>query len=86
MGAKKFLLYTAATIPPLVIAYVRVQALKHFPSDNLVGLGVGAVCGIAIPELHKKKNPRSSLTMFTSPDGAIGLSFNWITERFLASK
>lgn len=86
MGAKKFLLYTAATIPPLVLAYVRVQALKHFPSDNLVGLGVGAVCGIVIPELHKKKNPRSSLTMFTSPDGAIGLSFNWITERFPASK
>lgn len=86
IGAKKFLLYAVATLPPLLISYIRVQALKHFPSDNIVGLGVGAVCGIVIPELHKKKNPRSSLTMFTSQDGGIGLTLNWNPERSPASK
>ncbi|HYV91825.1 MAG TPA: phosphatase PAP2 family protein [Chitinophagales bacterium] len=77
IGAKKYLLYTAATLPPLAISYLRVKALKHFPSDNLVGLGVGAVCGIAIPALHRVKSDRVALGMFTTQDGGIGLSLNW---------
>lgn len=77
LGAKKFLLYAAATIPPLALSYVRVLALKHFPSDNMVGLGLGAVCGIVIPELHKHKNNPASFGMFTTPEGGAGLSFTW---------
>ncbi|HYV94355.1 MAG TPA: phosphatase PAP2 family protein [Chitinophagales bacterium] len=77
IGAKKFLLYAAAAIPPLALSYVRVLALKHFPSDNMVGLGLGIICGIAIPELHKHKNNRASLGMFTTPEGGAGLSFRW---------
>lgn len=77
IGAKKFLLYAAAAIPPIALSYVRVLALKHFQSDNVVGLGLGAFCGIAIPQLHKRKNNRTSLGMFTTPEGGAGLSFTW---------
>ena len=77
LGAGKYLIYTAATIPPLLMAYWRIKALDHFPSDNAVGLVIGAAIGIIVPELHKnhiKKN--YSLGMFTSPEG-MGLTINW---------
>jgi len=61
---------------------MRVLALKHFPSDNLVGLGLGAVCGIVIPELHKHKNNRTALGMFTTPEGGGGLSFTWNLAKY----
>ena len=65
---------------------MRVLALKHFPSDNLVGLGVGAVCGIVIPELHKKKDRRTGLGMFTTPEGGAGFTLTWIPEKLTASR
>lgn len=76
-GAEKCLVYTAATIPPLVMAYLRIKALDHFPSDNAVGLLIGAAFGIIVPELHKNKlNKHISLGMYTAPEG-MGLSINW---------
>ena len=45
----------AAAIPATV-GYLRIKSGKHFLSDNLVGLAVGAASGILIPEIHKKKN------------------------------
>jgi hypothetical protein len=41
IGSNKYLLYGAATIPPLIEGYYRVKALAHFPSDILVGIGIG---------------------------------------------
>jgi len=84
MGATKYLLYAAATIPPLALGYVRVLALKHFPSDDLVGLGLGAVCGIVIPELHKNKNNRTDIGMFTTPNGGAGFTLKWNPNRTTA--
>lgn len=76
-GGGKCLIYTAATIPPLVMAYLRIKALDHFPSDNAVGLVIGAAIGIIVPELHKNKaDKRFSLGMYTAPEG-MGLSLNW---------
>jgi len=77
LGAEKYLIYTAATIPPLVMSYLRIKALDHFPSDNAIGLVIGAAIGIIVPELHKNPYKRNlSLGMFTSPDG-MGLSVFW---------
>jgi hypothetical protein len=76
IGWKKYLLYGAATIPPLILSDLRVMALSHFPSDNMVGMGVGMVIGIVVPELHKMKNRSVSLGMF-SDDKAAGLSLIW---------
>jgi membrane-associated phospholipid phosphatase len=77
LGAKKYLLYLAASVPPLVIGYARVRSLAHFPSDVAVGFGLGAVIGIVVPELHKNRKFKDfSLGMFSSPDG-MGVSVGW---------
>jgi len=77
LGAKKYLLYLAASVPPAIIAFARIKALAHFPSDVAVGFGLGAIIGIVIPELHKNRRFKDfSLGMFTSPDG-MGLSVGW---------
>ncbi len=43
----------AAAAVPAAVAYFRIQAGKHFLSDNLVGYAVGATAGIVVPQLHK---------------------------------
>jgi DNA-binding transcriptional regulator LsrR (DeoR family) len=39
---------------PAAVAYFRIEAGKHFLSDNLVGYAVGATMGVVVPQLHKK--------------------------------
>ena len=43
----------AAAVVPAAVAYFRIQAGKHFLSDNIVGYTVGATMGIVVPQLHK---------------------------------
>ncbi|RTQ53351.1 phosphatase PAP2 family protein [Hymenobacter gummosus] len=45
--------WTAAAIIPAAVAYNRMEAGKHFLSDNLLGYAVGAASGILVPQLHK---------------------------------
>jgi membrane-associated phospholipid phosphatase len=75
-NASKLLMYTLATIPPVVMGYIRVRALAHFPSDDMVGLSVGALVGIILPELHKFSHKGITLGMMAIP-GASGLSMCW---------
>ena len=72
----KILMYGAASIPPLAIGYMRVAALDHFPSDCMVGFGVGVICGVLIPELHHSKNKNVAFGVFSSSQGT-GLTMNW---------
>jgi membrane-associated phospholipid phosphatase len=51
----RWLLYGLASVPPGLIGYKRVQALKHFPSDVLAGYVIGLAGGILIPKLHQRK-------------------------------
>jgi hypothetical protein len=44
----------AAALVPAAVAYFRIEAGKHFLSDNLVGYAVGATMGVVVPQLHKK--------------------------------
>jgi membrane-associated phospholipid phosphatase len=76
LGCKKYLLYGAAAIPPLIEGYLRMHALDHFPSDILVGFGVGALCGIIIPELHRIKIENVSMGLYSSYEGT-GISLKW---------
>lgn len=77
LGAYKYLIYLAASIPPLLMSYARVKALAHFPSDDIVGFALGAIIGIVLPELHKNRRYKNlDLGMFTSPD-AMGITFRW---------
>ncbi len=75
-NASKFLIYTAAAIPPLAMGYMRVRALAHMPSDVMTGFTVGAVIGIVLPELHKFNKKGIELGMLNIP-GATGLDVCW---------
>jgi hypothetical protein len=75
-GASKLLVYSAATVFPLGMAYLRVRALAHMPSDCMTGLTVGAVIGIVLPQLHKFSQKGITLGMLTIP-GAAGLDVCW---------
>jgi len=76
LGWKKWLVYGAATVPPLILSYIRIRALSHFPSDLLVGFGVGAVCGILIPEIHRIGIENTSLGLYSSFAGT-GIRVKW---------
>jgi membrane-associated phospholipid phosphatase len=52
---KKLAIYTAAAIPPYIVAYNRIRAGKHFRTDVAVGFLVGAACGILVPEFRRNK-------------------------------
>ena len=72
----KALVYTAALVPPVVMGYFRVRALAHFPTDDLVGLGLGALIGVALPAIHKAKYKDVSFDLFATPEST-GLSLCW---------
>lgn len=76
IGNNKYLLYAAAIVPPLVLGYFRIKALKHFTSDVMVGIGIGALCGILIPELHRIKYENISMGLYSSQEGT-GVAIKW---------
>jgi membrane-associated phospholipid phosphatase len=77
LQGKKYLLYAAAAIPPILMGFARTKSLDHFPSDDAVGFALGAVIGIVVPQLHKYPCSKVvSLGMFTSPLGT-GLSLQY---------
>jgi len=76
IGNDKYLLYGAALIPPLLVGYFRIKALMHFPSDVLVGLGVGALCGVLIPEFHRWKDKNISFDVWASSRSS-GIGMKW---------
>lgn len=43
----------AAALVPAAVGYARIEAGKHFLSDNIVGYAIGATAGIVVPQLHK---------------------------------
>jgi len=77
LKGKKYLLYAVATLPAFAIGYFRVMGLEHFPSDVMVGMTIGALCGIIVPELHRFKNHKIQLGMSSSPTGGAGLNMVW---------
>lgn len=79
-GLKRLLLYTGATVPPLLVGYYRVHAGSHFASDAIVGVIVGAACGIGVPELHRIKNKVDGLSIqpfFMYGSNGISLSYTF---------
>ncbi len=55
--AQPYVWGAAATVP-IVVAYFRIEAGKHFLSDNIVGYAVGATMGVVVPQLHKVAGQR----------------------------
>ncbi|MGA8852675.1 MAG: phosphatase PAP2 family protein [Christiangramia sp.] len=50
--------WAGAIAVPAYVGYLRTKAGKHFLTDNLIGFGVGAACGILVPEIHKIGNEK----------------------------
>ena len=61
-GVKLF--YVAALVPPAAVGYFRYKSGMHFPSDILAGTVVGTGVGLLVPELHRYKIRRLSVTPF----------------------
>lgn len=78
-GWKRLALFTAAAIPPGLVGYYRVQGARHFRTDAILGMVIGAGTGILIPELHRKmqKSKHLSLQPYFSPIGANGLALQY---------
>lgn len=77
LGNKKYWLFTAALIPPLLVGLYRFKAMKHFPTDIMVGVAAGAATGILIPHIHKIK-PEESAWAFMPFAGKInGLQISY---------
>ena len=76
VGNDKYLLYTAALLPPVLLGYFRVRGLRHFPSDVAVGIGIGAVCGILVPELHRLSENGVTLGVYSTQEST-GVAFSW---------
>ncbi len=59
LGNKKFIFYGLALIPPAFTGYYRYKGMKHFPTDVLTGMAVGAATGILVPHLHKHRKNKN---------------------------
>jgi hypothetical protein len=81
LGMNKYFIYGAAAIPPLIVGYFRLRALAHFPTDIMVGFGVGAFFGIMVPEFHRIDDGKMTLGLYSNPE-ASGVSMTWRTDLF----
>ncbi len=68
LGGKKWYLYGGATVVTGYMGYLRYRALKHFPTDIIVGAVIGAAGGVLIPHWHKKRNDRLTIGMTYGKD------------------
>ncbi|QQR85690.1 MAG: phosphatase PAP2 family protein [Flavobacteriales bacterium] len=50
----KTAIWVGAAMLPALVGYLRVRAGRHFPTDVLVGFGLGTGVGLLVPYLHRK--------------------------------
>ncbi|MGN6163327.1 MAG: phosphatase PAP2 family protein [Flavisolibacter sp.] len=71
----KWLLYTLAAGATGTTGYLRYKAGEHFPTDVLIGVGVGTLTGILVPHFHKNKSIKdSNLTIVPIMGSSNGIS------------
>lgn len=75
LGAKKWLLFVGALVPPAFVGYHRIRGLKHFPTDVMVGAAVGAAVGVLNPHFHKIGKRKHNLSVVPFAGDYSGLSF-----------
>lgn len=79
-AGKKWIFYTAALVPPVFEGYFRYKGLKHFPTDILTGIAVGAASGILVPHFHRKalrKQTGITLTPYTGSTSGIIMQYKF---------
>lgn len=78
LGKKKLLIYSLAVIPPAFTGLYRIKGLKHFPTDVIAGMIVGAGVGIFIPHWHKTKhNKNLAILPFSGQSNGIYLTLKF---------
>ncbi len=77
LGNRKYLVYSIALIPPLFTGFFRYKGMKHFPTDVLTGLIVGAGTGILVPHLHKKIKSDLTLLPFAGQVNGLAMSLRF---------
>ncbi len=77
LKSKRFLLYSAALIPPAFVGFFRYKAGKHFPTDVLTGLVIGAGTGILVPHLHKQTTSNLAIIPVKGQFTGIALSYKF---------
>lgn len=71
----RYLVWAGAVTTPAITAYLRVKAGKHFPTDVMVGYGVGALIGYFIPHLHKIT--QDSNIEIIGAEGGLGMMYTF---------
>jgi len=77
LGNKKYLIYSAAAIPPILTGFFRYKGLKHFPTDVITGMIVGACSGILVPHLHKRTSPNLTIVPFAGQVNRMAFSYKF---------
>jgi len=77
LGNKKYLIYSLALVPPMVTGFFRYKGLKHFPTDVITGIIVGAGAGMLIPHLHKRTGENLSIVPFAGRVNGMALSYRF---------
>ena len=76
----KWLLYTMASAATATTAYLRYKAGEHFPTDILLGTGLGTLTGILVPHFHKSKlikDPHLSIAPFAGNSTGISVAYKF---------
>ena len=79
-GWNRILIYTAAAIPPSMVGFYRIRAGRHFITDVVTGLVVGAACGITVPELHRNNRKEAKISidpMYSSNYSGLSLTYHF---------
>lgn len=72
----KPVIWASAMIIPATTGYLRYKAGRHFPSDVVVGYGVGALVGFLVPHFHKNKRNGITNLGVVPMGGGLGLSLD----------
>ncbi len=81
LGNRKYLIYSLAAVLPVTTGFMRYKGLKHFPTDVITGLFVGAGVGMLIPQLHKMTGPNLTVVPFTGRVNGLALSYTFSNGR-----
>jgi hypothetical protein len=76
----KWLLYTMASAATATTGYLRYKAGEHFPTDIILGTGLGTLTGILVPHFHKNKligNPNLSIAPFAGSSTGFSIVYRF---------
>lgn len=71
----RYLVWAGAVAAPAMTGYLRVKAGRHYPTDVIVGYGIGAMIGFFIPHIHKVT--RDSNVRIVGAEGGLGMVYTF---------